>query len=710
MKARGQSYRVENGGQADMSDIGTVVKSSTSLFSFKRKKQAIGAGDDRLRSRVQMLENDIVSQNYRNLQPIQLVETGPNFKDRKSPGEVGKIQSILGIMMLFVALGFASTPLFDSTVDAENLVDNSGILVKKNASYAKAYYMGTGFFNTFVKQMKNNVTSVNWYPQTTDTKFLNYPFLAQSAFTAYGSGPCAILNTDPTNPIDCIMMTGHQGGVSAYGLCRNGSEFVSVQYVSALTTPADIGGLISAGTWIENLRETIIIGLTTPPTCSADGKKITVLPNYKDWRIMSGPFAPSTVGPTNQWFDVMGLPTPVRARMFYMVGKLDSRQGVTLPSSKRQSFDKLIAQNTYGSTIADMMEISSGFSGSKHSYITLYRIAGAKMTLPRLQFTYAVAGQSLLLLAFMLILFLRNGPLNSYHLMHQILRLPTFCIISIQLLYVLYYQIFSIGYVANNATLSSIYDKKMLYVAGVSFILLQQTDVRSAVTLWPKMANNDSYYFTRIVWMLSSLCVFLWSLTVKHPEHYVVATSSTCALGASECNKTMWLFTQHWVGIGIFAGHPIAYGLIQIVQWWFNKSEYMPRDKRHPDYLTSFEAYGCGGPLSDYYYYHTLVTKPVADGKDYGDRTLQYLTCAKAVRDEGFVMLGGCHALVRSKDLYVVMMMKVMPKTLASTINLSIVLAHIQDGRLTPMRRVSYVQLWHVSRRWDGTISYPDVG
>ncbi|TMW61133.1 hypothetical protein Poli38472_013596 [Pythium oligandrum] len=429
------------------------------------------------------------------------------------------------------------------------------------------------------------------------------------------------------------------------------------------------------------------------PTCSADGKKVTILPDYKDWRVTSGPFAPFKVGPTNQWFDVMGLPGPVRDRMFYMVGKADSRQGLTLPTVKRQSFDRLIAQNTYGSTIADMMEISSGFSGSKHSYFTLYRIAGAMMTLPRLQFTFAVAGQSLALLAFMFGLAMRNGALNSYHLIHQILRLATFCIISIQLLYVLYYQIFSIGYVSNNPTLIDIYNKKIIYVAGVSYILLHQLDVRAAVTLWPRMANNDSYYFTRILWMISSLGVMIWSLKVKNPAHYVVATSSTCALGASECNKTDDFFFQHW--------------------WRRDRSEYSPRDYRHPDYLTSFEAYGCGGPLSDSYYYNTLVTRelPPWKGKDEPNyRTLQYLTCAKAVRDEGFVMLGGCYTLIRAKDIHVIMITKLLPRSLADNINLSGVVAHIQDHRLTPMRRVSYMSLWCVARRWDGRISYPDIG
>jgi hypothetical protein len=189
-----------------------------------------------------------------------------------------------------------------------------------------------------------------------------------------------------------------------------------------------------------------------------------------------------------------------------------------------------------------------------------------------------------------------------------------------------------------------------------------------------------------------------------------------------ECNTTKPFFMQHWICFGIFVGHPIAYGIIQIAQWYRNRSEYSPRDQRHPDYITSFEAYGCGGPLSEYYYYHTLVTKEIApikltenDGETSEDggsshRTLQFLTCAKAVRDEGFVLLGGCHALIRAKDLPIVLLVKLMPKWFAGTINLSIVIAYIVDLRLTPMRRVSYAPLWTVAHRWDGTVSYPDIG
>jgi hypothetical protein len=47
---------------------------------------------------------------------------------------------------------------------------------------------------------------------------------------------------------------------------------------------------------------------------------------------------------------------------------------------------------------------------------------------------------------------------------------------------------------------------------------------------------------------------------------------------------------------------------------------------------------------------------------------------------------------------------------MASTINLSVVLAHIANGQLLPMRRVSYIALYVVVKRWNGRISYPDIG
>ncbi|GMF11588.1 unnamed protein product [Phytophthora lilii] len=100
------------------------------------------------------------------------------------------------------------------------------------------------------------------------------------------NGACSILDCDGP---ECNLMTGHQGGVSAYGLCRNGSEFVSVQYVQVLVTPADIGGLVASGTWVENGRESVFVGLAKPPTCSSENK-LQIYPDNADIRGMSGAF------------------------------------------------------------------------------------------------------------------------------------------------------------------------------------------------------------------------------------------------------------------------------------------------------------------------------------------------------------------------------------------------------------------------------------
>lgn len=167
------------------------------------------------------------------------------------------------MLLLFVALGVASGPLFDGSFDAESMRDDDGLLVRKNASYAKAYFMGPGFFDKFVDSVRSNVTASQWSPQPHDSAFLGFPFLDQSELL---NGPCAILDTSASaNSPECIVMTGHEGGVSAYGLCRNGSEFVSIHYLLLLVTPTDIGGLLSAGTWVENMREVIMVGLTSPP-------------------------------------------------------------------------------------------------------------------------------------------------------------------------------------------------------------------------------------------------------------------------------------------------------------------------------------------------------------------------------------------------------------------------------------------------------------
>ncbi|KAL3657159.1 hypothetical protein V7S43_017953 [Phytophthora oleae] len=676
-----------------------VVVGSKDKSSISRIAQEDYDGTRRL-SQIQLLEKDVVSINIRELEPLQLISTCSVTIEHARPAEASQTRVSLGIFLLYLALAITSAPLFDGSIDAEKVTDDIGTAVKKNASFAPAYFLGIGFFAAYSKAMSSNATAVSWYPQkeSKPTSFLNFTFLNQATYT---NGACSILDADGP---ECIVMTGHQGGVSAYGLCRNGSEFVSIQYVQVLVTPADIGGLVASGTWVENGRESVFVGLKKPPVC-VNGDKVQIFPNLGDIRGMSGAFIPATKGPTIQWFDLMNLPTSVRQRMFYLIAKEGTGQGVTIPSKKRQSFDKIIASNTFGSTLADKLEIATPYEGCKYVNVILYRIAGATITLPRLQFTFAVAAQALALLVFMLIINVRNGVLDTYHLVQQILRLPTFLIIALQLIYVLYYQVFDIMYLYGNcnSALHDIYGKKIVYAAGVCFILLQQLDVRAAVTLWPKMANNDAYYFSRMTWMVGSLVIFMWSMTQNDPARYVVTSSSTCPQNASECNATENALMQHYVGLSIFLVHPIAYGLIQILQYRQYRHEYEPADRRASDQLTSFEGYGCGGPLGNYYYYNTLVTKTREDGS-----TL-FLTCSKAVRDEGFVLLGGCDVLIRAKDLYLIMGMKLFTETMARTINLSVVLAHIVNGHLTPMRRVSNVTLYYVSRRWNGRISYPDI-
>jgi hypothetical protein len=149
-------------------------------------------------------------------------------------------------------------------------------------------------------------------------------------------------------------------------------------------------------------------------------------------------------------------------------------------------------------------------------------------------------------------------------------------------------------------------------VAGVGYILLHQLDVRAAVTLWPKVANNDAYFFARMAWMIGSLAIFMWSLTASNSA---VAKSPTCPLRASECNESKLAFVQHFIVLAIILVHPLAYGLIQLVQYKQCRPEYEPADERTPGQLTAFEGYGCGGPLGDYYYYNTLVAQAArADG------------------------------------------------------------------------------------------------
>eukprot|EP00644_Phytophthora_capsici_P004102 jgi/Phyca11/33954/gw1.107.3.1 len=414
--------------------------------------------------------------NIRELEPLKLISTCPVTIQHARPAEASRARVSLGIFLLYLALAITSAPLFDGSIDAEKVTDDIGTVVKKNASFAPAYFLGTGFFAAYSKAMRSNTTAISWYPQkeSKPTSFLNFTFLDQSTFS---NGACSILEAGGP---ECIVMTGHQGGV-------------------ILVTPADIGGLVASGTWVENGRESVFVGLKKPPVC-VNGDKLQIFPNLGDIRGMSGAFIPATKGPTIQWFDLMNLPISVRQQMFYLIAKEGTGQGLTIPSKKRQSFDKIITSNTFGSTLADKLEIATPYKGSKYVNFILYRIAGAAITLPRLQFTFAVAAQALVILGFMLIINVRNGVLNTYHLVQQILRLPTFLIIALQLIYVLYYQVFDIMYLYgnSNAALDDIYDKKIVYAAGICFILLQQLDVRAAVTLWPKMANNDAYYFSRM--------------------------------------------------------------------------------------------------------------------------------------------------------------------------------------------------------------------
>ncbi|POM68804.1 Hypothetical protein PHPALM_14985 [Phytophthora palmivora] len=63
----------------------------------------------------------------------------------------------------------------------------------------------------------------------------------------------------------------------------------------------------------------------------------------------------------------MDLPNSVRERMFYLIAKAGTGQGLTIPSKKRQSFDTIIATNTFGSTLADKLEIATPFKDSNSS-------------------------------------------------------------------------------------------------------------------------------------------------------------------------------------------------------------------------------------------------------------------------------------------------------------------------------------------------------
>jgi hypothetical protein len=229
-----------------------------------------------------LLEQDAVSLNYRKLEALQLVASDSLGVKRVRPAEATRLHAAVGVFLLYLALAITSSPLFDGSMDAEGVTDDIGSVVTKIAAYAPAYFLDKGFFEAYVEAMNSNVSADAWYPQIENkpTSFLNFAFLDQSA---YSNGACGILDSDGP---ECILMTGHEGSVSAYGLCRNGSEFVSVQYVQVLVTPADIGGLVASDTWVPNGRESVFVGLKGPPIC-VDGNKVQMFPDINDIRGMS---------------------------------------------------------------------------------------------------------------------------------------------------------------------------------------------------------------------------------------------------------------------------------------------------------------------------------------------------------------------------------------------------------------------------------------
>lgn len=648
------------------------------------------------RSSLPQLETDVVSLNYHKLGHLRVFSSSMESAQLTRPADVTSFQAAVGVFLLYAALAITSCPLFVGVINSETVVDNVGSIVTENASYAPAYFMGGGFFEAYVNAMSSNETASSWYPQLENnpTSFLNFPFLDQAA---YPNGACSIL--DETGP-ECILMTGDHRSVRAYGVCRNGSEFVSVQYVQVLVTPADVGALVASGNWAVNAYESVVVGLKQPPVC-VNGNKLQVLPDINNILGLSGAFAPTRVGRLNYlWFDVMNLPTAIHQRMFYLDGKTSNGLGITIPSRQRHRFSTVVLSDVFGASLVDKLEIVAPFEGSKSVYVLVYRTTASTVYLPRLQFTYAVAAQTLLVLVGLLAVTVFNKVLNTYHLLQQLLRLPTFFVLSIQLLYVVYCQVFDIVYLGGNDNImkSAIYYNKLLYVAGASYLLLHQLDVRAAVTLWPKMANTDVYYVLRVFWMVISVVVFMASLAMKDPM------LSPCASDASECPDANTLLIQHYVGVAICMVYLIAFSVIQMIQYRCYPLEYASPDTRAPNELTSFEGLTCGNPLSSCYDYNTLVPITKQDG------TIQQLTCSKAVRDEGFVFLGGCDVLIRSKDLHVIMGMKLLTKPMARILNLSIILAHTVDNQLMPLRRVSKIPLYLVAKRWNGQVSYPDIG
>ncbi|GMF12630.1 unnamed protein product [Phytophthora lilii] len=240
------------------------------------KSEQVDRAGTRTLSQVQLLERDVVSLTYSKLEPLQLLSTSSPSTKRTRPAEASQAKVSLGIFLIFLTLAVTSAPLFDGSIDAEKVKDDVGSVVKKNASYAPAYFLGKGFLNAYEEAMNSGVAAVKWYPQKEDspTNFLNLTFLKPST---YSNGVCSILDSDKP---ECILMTGNQGFVGAYGLCPmvpNLSVYISCKCYK----PLDIGGPVAAGTWVENGRESVFIGLKKPPTC--EGGKVRMRPTSVEW-------------------------------------------------------------------------------------------------------------------------------------------------------------------------------------------------------------------------------------------------------------------------------------------------------------------------------------------------------------------------------------------------------------------------------------------
>ncbi|KAF4032576.1 hypothetical protein GN244_ATG15508 [Phytophthora infestans] len=113
-------------------------------------------------SRRQLLENDVVSMSIRELQPLKLVSSCSVTIKHARPAEASRARVSVGIFLLYLAPAITSAPLFDGSIDAELVTDDIGTVVKKNASFAPAYFLETGFLNAYVEAMNNNATAVSW--------------------------------------------------------------------------------------------------------------------------------------------------------------------------------------------------------------------------------------------------------------------------------------------------------------------------------------------------------------------------------------------------------------------------------------------------------------------------------------------------------------------------------------------------------------------